>query len=1580
MADNNSNLINLNDYFPNLKDSQVVEQTPSGKPVVRGNAREILNNTIANSQIHSTSTYNKGKLQTFGADMDHHQFERYYNHPKFKELGFNPYVDNEAKYNAASSFGDDFRRTWGQWQTLVGLGARDAFSFGPASDRTFAKDFEKAMAIGTSNRGGMGGFVNNLFLNSGYTFGIMGEIIAEEVALWGATALTGGATGELALTRTAENAGRLFAGLFKAEEWAKKANKVTQALDKLADVNTARQVFNGLETGAIATGKFIARNTAGETYNFLSNFNKLENLSGVAKTAQGFGAMYRDIRNVRLAFGESALEGGMVENEMIENLYDSFVTTHGREPDEHEAAKIKTTAKTAALTTTWANLPTIYLSNQIVLGSMMKSFSPLKRFIPIAENQFGRTMLTKSGIEVVEKGFKSAAKGLIQPRTYGKFALDYLSANLAEGLQESAQEVISGTNKQYYKNLYSGTTRGGYYNSIADNIEKQFSPEGLEIFASGFFMGGIVGSAGAVAGAAKENVLKFFDKNYAAKKDAALKDMQRKAKVMDDYYKDPLKYNDKHLNNLTEQKVIQDKMAEAEAKGDSHMFHTLQNRSKANQLWTVLEAGMEDTFVQRFKELTNLSDEELLKAIPNSGDAAQTRADLESMSSKMVEFKKTYDFVKKELPNEFKPWDFKQGTDEYNIEAQAYTTFEAAQKDLIFMADGVKNTLKRMNGIMGEAVNDVGVAGVTATDLTVLFNQGDLALEMGTLRQEIKSFGDEALVTPEAKKLKKDKEAKLKYLEEFNNAIFDVITELTPSETEVNKAIGADSKDIVFTKENFIKAATYNKALSAYKNYVKSRAKGPVSDKNIESAFEKMVDYYKLDMEHNNFNQSVNTLINPKSFYEYTARKKEVMDAEYKDRMIRITEALQNYEKSMHRNDLLQELYKKGVFFNIEEWDALEKEGKMPKRLYKTTGKDQILTTSSAYNDAVDLIRQYSENVNNIPLQYNADLDQYDTSTRDRLPGDNRSYEQLAEQYGFDPKASKTTLPLRQVLQTIIDSEFATEQEQALARRLLKLAQPNETVTFSKELAGPGIYTDVEQTVIDARFSSQEYAENAQSYPIEVSILREEVNRRVYKATEEDPQFRESIVDIMKHATAFYMQEEVAENAPYLGLATPEDFIKEVMTNDNFRAFLSQIEYPETGRSTWGEFVDRVIKMISNLFGSDSTNTALNAAINLITTKIDSVYSEGVAQATSSAQTSTAAEVNPQELSLQDIEATHPELVNELIKLYKDYNKTFADLGNMDMMLDADYASKTDDQIKASPEFADFIKMQNPSIIAAFDKYFGKETTRIIERRPGIKQSITETEQEILLTEQINKLRELGYSDDEIEAMTVLDGLNIIIQGETKEETAARLERERKDFNDDRTEARKEITDMISNAEDFNELEAVEAEILARLTGSRFFLTRTGFKAEDIDALINEKKKELAFKLEFDDVQEGEYLIINNLEKGIQSLWKVNKKTKNQLTLESVKDPSRTYTINRSKFKEDNDKRYIFKYKYEMEDMDIDTNVITPEATDISNDNIAGIEDISDEDVDAAIKAGKSISVDDALDNFFNAQDDACKS
>ncbi|MHA2039301.1 MAG: hypothetical protein ACW98X_23000, partial [Promethearchaeota archaeon] len=45
------------------------------------------------------------KSQEFGAGLDHHQFERYYNMPRvYEKLGFTPFRDNEAAYNKESDF------------------------------------------------------------------------------------------------------------------------------------------------------------------------------------------------------------------------------------------------------------------------------------------------------------------------------------------------------------------------------------------------------------------------------------------------------------------------------------------------------------------------------------------------------------------------------------------------------------------------------------------------------------------------------------------------------------------------------------------------------------------------------------------------------------------------------------------------------------------------------------------------------------------------------------------------------------------------------------------------------------------------------------------------------------------------------------------------------------------------------------------------------------------------------------------------------------------------------------------------------------------------------------------------------------------------------------------------------------------------------------------------------------------------------------------------------------------------------------------------------------------------------------
>jgi hypothetical protein len=67
------------------------------------------------------------KPTSFDASSAGHNFDRYYSHGKFKDLGFSIYRDNERIYNANSTWSDDFRRMGSKWGSLAYQGASGLF-------------------------------------------------------------------------------------------------------------------------------------------------------------------------------------------------------------------------------------------------------------------------------------------------------------------------------------------------------------------------------------------------------------------------------------------------------------------------------------------------------------------------------------------------------------------------------------------------------------------------------------------------------------------------------------------------------------------------------------------------------------------------------------------------------------------------------------------------------------------------------------------------------------------------------------------------------------------------------------------------------------------------------------------------------------------------------------------------------------------------------------------------------------------------------------------------------------------------------------------------------------------------------------------------------------------------------------------------------------------------------------------------------------------------------------------------------------------------------------------------------------
>lgn len=99
-------------------DSSIINQQLQGSystgPNPGGRQGEILKNGTAdyakaltgyiNDESVLTDRYKYGRAYAYGSGYKNLNFDRYYKHPKFKELGFSPYSDNDTYYNERSAW------------------------------------------------------------------------------------------------------------------------------------------------------------------------------------------------------------------------------------------------------------------------------------------------------------------------------------------------------------------------------------------------------------------------------------------------------------------------------------------------------------------------------------------------------------------------------------------------------------------------------------------------------------------------------------------------------------------------------------------------------------------------------------------------------------------------------------------------------------------------------------------------------------------------------------------------------------------------------------------------------------------------------------------------------------------------------------------------------------------------------------------------------------------------------------------------------------------------------------------------------------------------------------------------------------------------------------------------------------------------------------------------------------------------------------------------------------------------------------------------------------------------------------
>ncbi len=914
-----------------------------------GNAPQIL----ANSQ--DKFAYNKPYSYNPESENQSQNFDRFYAHTSFRELGYKPWADNEKLYREqGSKFGDIARaifagtklaqtgfmspiRSWG-----------DILSGNPlALDYVSSKEMAQLNVIGSSSKGGVTGFASNLLVNSGYTVGLIGEMFLEDAILTAAAPETGFTSLGLAAVRSAST-------LTKLGKYITSVEGLGKAMQAMKNYDVASGAYKAFK----ATGKFI--NPLEHTFAAASVINKSESLTNLAKVSNTAGAFYRDMRAANLVLSEAKMEGASAADELRKTLTDDYYAKHKEQPSFEELIKINQTAVEAGDHTLYANIPAIYLTNKVVFDNLFKRFKSLDDYVSKYKTKID--FIKGKGYEVIKSDFKTAVKGLLKPKLYGKVTANYFKGNFMEGMQESVQEVVSGAYKDYYTNLYNNPSKHGLDYSLSEavgeNIKKQFSGQGFETFASGFLMGGLIGTLGRGITGGKELALKLRSperyKAYEAKKNEYAAEQVKK---LNEIYKDPLKYFGSGILNYSNATSSAQGQMIAETSGDNKTWQDWHDQSVWSHVTSAIESGTFDNFMGQLDEIKGMSKEGIKEAY--GIDGTEVLKNIAKIKKRAEDLKAAHEYWDEKAPNPFDPSKHKKDTPEYNTEALGYLAWNNAKNHAIWYNHSFARNQQRIESLNREVLAHSPIQEASANDFKVLMDMNALKKETSVLKQEISLLRGAA--TPENKKELKYKEEKLDLLKTYQEAL---------QGHYVNQII---EKKINETGQEAPTKNMHDELKDAYVAYINHLAKGVkgvfVLRDKVDASFEKIKDIHRLGMDNINLASAVNMLADPEGFHEYHDRLNKTLTDMYAARGEQIEKSVKETQSRIETNVLLNTLYKRGYVVDAADLAKLADEAVIPEQFYDIANKQVVKKGDARYAEFEEIVKDYLSAKQGKPLE-----------------------------------------------------------------------------------------------------------------------------------------------------------------------------------------------------------------------------------------------------------------------------------------------------------------------------------------------------------------------------------------------------------------------------------------------------------------------------------------------------------------------------------------------------------------------------------------------------------------------------------
>ena len=712
--------------------------------------------------------------------------------------------------------------------------------------------------------------------------------------------------------------------IVKSKSFSQLAGNIAKGVPILGTgIRYGEKVAAGIK-GGLSTGKLVGIGLQG-TRRMLQEFN-------MSSTEANFEAV--------TAYGTTL--------DMMVNQYRA--DHEGENPSATEFAKMENLSLKSASSNYNTNLGILLVTNRFQFGSLFNRFAGANKWTKEilqegAANTLGinRMWGTKQLLgKVYQKGFMGTY-GLLGKisKDFGKkqafyefgkqFSKDLLRFEVTEGLQENLQEMSGAAWKYYYAGQYNG-----YKYTLGQAFDKglgeQFTKQGFRTFLQGALTGSMIRpvthTVGKFTNYMNEKAMERSYRDnpaenpYVKMKEQLKRDINLQNDLMGQMSAKKFEDNVINFTNQVDSSLAQ---TEAAAKGHQYEWQNAKDNAVLSGVMAANRSGTTAMYQQALREMgKTMSNEEFEAAFGvKLEDTKYTSAAefTESMAKDVKKYSDTIDGIRKKVKNLPDPLMYEKGSKERLVSTIMHNAQEEAIRIIALNAMKATRASERAQQVSQELLKIPGFANSSEYALRVLANPESFKGERGNMLSEIKLL-EESLkqgvdFTPEQKKDIQEKLNSKKELLDTYNSWFNFwdsreqLLEREDSKTgekgELKEKVydtftGVPVKGISFYDEDgyvieedgVVHSLDHKDIIETFRKFINLRNKDAgitdqLSEEDLRDAFDKVVDFMRLNQDQKDYMRSMDLLFNP-DYYRQTITN--IQDGRFKYEILELVDGL----------------------------------------------------------------------------------------------------------------------------------------------------------------------------------------------------------------------------------------------------------------------------------------------------------------------------------------------------------------------------------------------------------------------------------------------------------------------------------------------------------------------------------------------------------------------------------------------------------------------------------------------------------------------------------------------------------------